>query len=101
MYASFAQMGLSKEQGDQAMLDAYGLNVNDYVDAMLKNYDVNQILESLYPDMVYYVANGKLYTALDWKAKFEEDAYTLQNGKLKIDNVSLEEGGEPLVWKRA
>lgn len=100
MYASFAQQGLSKEQGDQAMLDTYGLNVNDYVDAMLDGYDINQIFGAFNVDLVYYVENGMLYTALSWKAKFEEDKFTLANGKLQIESVSLEEGGAPLTWSK-
>lgn len=101
MYAAFAQEGYTKEQGDQTMLDAYGLNVNDYVDAMLKNYDVSSIFDTLTSQRVYYVKDGALYTAISWKAKFEEDGYTLKNGKLVIDGITLEEGGTPLTWKKA
>ena len=101
MYAEFAQYGMSKEQGDQAMLDTYGLNVNDYVDAMLKNYDVNADLKSYNVELVYYVQDGMLYKALSWSAKFEQNKFTLENGKLKIDGVALVEGGQPLVWQKA
>lgn len=101
IYAAFAQQGLTKEQGDQAMLEAYGLNVSDYVDAALTGYDANQYFSAFNSEQVYYVENGKVYTALNWQAKFEGDNFSLTNGKLKIEGLSLEEGGEPLVWEKA
>ena len=82
------------------MLEIHGLNVNDYVDASLKGYDANQILEGLNHEEVYYVKDGAIYTALTWKAKFEKSDYTLKDGKLKIDGLSLEEGGDPLIWTK-
>lgn len=101
MYYEFAQQGLSKEQGDQAMLDAYGLNVKDYVEALYKGYDPSEIFSAYKVEEVYYVKDGKIFTALSWKAKFEESEFTLKSGKLTIEGLSLEEGGEPLVWKKA
>ena len=100
LYDSFAQEGLSKEQSDQAMLKSYGLNVNDYVEASLKNYDINAMFKVFNFEEVYYVKDGAIYTALSWKANFEKSDYTLKDGKLKIDGLSLEEGGAPLVWTK-
>ena len=100
MYASFASQGYTKEEGDQAMIDTYGLNVNDYVDAYLKNYDVNAAFKAFTFQEVYYVEKGTVYTALSWSATFEENKYTLENGKLKIEGLSLEDGGEALVWTK-
>ena len=101
MYESFAQEGMSKSQADQAMLDAYGLNVKDYVDAELKNYDVGQIFDAYTTTMVYYVEDGKVCTALTWKAKFEKDKYTIEDGKLTIEGLTMMEGGDPLVFVKA
>ena len=100
LYETFAQQGLSKEQANQAMLDAYGLNVNDYVDASLKGYDANAVFKAYIFERVYYVENGAVYTALSWDAKFDKDEYSLKDGQLKIDGLSLEEGSAPLIWTR-
>ena len=100
-YEDFAHEGFSREESDQAMLNAYGLNVPDYVDAMLKGYDINSLFKWYTAEEVYYVENGNIYTALSWKANFDKSAYTLNNGKLVIDGLSLEEGGTPLTWKKA
>ncbi len=100
MYDSFAEQGLSKEQGDQAMLEAYGLNVNEYVDASLKGYDINAAFKAYTFEEVYYVEDGAIFTALSWKANFEKSAYTLENGKLKIDGLSVDDSCEPLIWTK-
>ena len=100
LYTTFAQEGMSRAQADQAMLDAYGLNVPDYVDAALSNYDVSEVFDVFTSKGVYYVEGDKICTAISWNAKFEKDKFTLENGKLKIDNLSFEEGGEPLIWQR-
>ena len=83
------------------MLETYGLNVADYVDAYLKNYSVDDIFKPLSSEEVYYVEGDKVFTALSWNAKFESNAFTITNGKLVIEGLSLEEGGQALVWKKA
>jgi hypothetical protein len=51
---------------------------------------------------VYYVDGDQIYTALSWNSsKFDGSAYTLENGVLTIDALTLEDGGEPLQWKKA
>ncbi len=101
MYAEFARQGMSKELGDLAMLNTYGLNVNDYVDALLKDYDVNEDFKAYDVQMVYYVKDGVLYRAFSWTSEFEPGKITLENGKLKIAGVALVEGGQPLIWQKA
>ncbi len=99
-YATFELEGLTKEQADQAMIDAYGLNVNDYVDASLKNYDPNVIFNALNLEEVYYVDGNTVYSALSWNAKFEGSEFKINNGELTINEITLEEGGSPLVFKK-
>ena len=99
-YATFEQEGLTKEQADQAMINTYGLNVNDYVDASLKNYDPNKLFDAFNLQEVYYVDGNTVYSALSWNAKFEGSEFKINNGQLVINEISLEEGGSPLVFKR-
>ena len=100
-YAAFAQEGMNKTQADQAMLDAYGLNVNDYVEAALKSVDINKLFGAYFMEEVYYVEGDKVFTALSWKAKFESNAFKITGGKLVIEGVALEEGGKDLEWKKS
>ena len=101
MYATFEAEGLSKEQADKAMLDTYGLNVSDYVDAALKSYDPNAMFSMYDTEEVYYVEGNTVFTAMSWNAKFESNDFTITGGKLTIDGLALEEGGPALVWKKA
>ena len=100
LYASFAELGLSKEQSEQAMKDQYGLSVNEYVETLLENYDIDSAFEQYTYKEVYYVDGSDIYTALSWKATFEKSAYSLTDGKLRIEGLSLEDGGAELIWKK-
>lgn len=99
-YASLAQQGLSKEAADQAMLDAYGLNVPDYVAAALENYNPNDIFAAYNSEEVYYVEGNTVYTALTWNAKFEESEFKITGDELVIEALCLEEDGPALQWKK-
>lgn len=101
MYESAAAGGLSKEEADQMMLDASGMTVPEYVDAVLKEVDLNLLFEQFNSKGVYYVENDNLFLSEKWDDVFIESVYTLADGKLVVENITLEEGGEPLVWTRA
>ena len=102
LYASLAQQGISKENADQAMLQAYGLTAKEYVEAALKTYDIAKMFDALGAREVYYVADGKIYAALSWNSQlFEPSAYTLKDGILTIESVTLGDSSEPLQWKKA
>ena len=101
MYATLAAQGMSKEQADQAMMDAYGLNVADYVDAALKNFDINDFFAAFNAQEVYYVEDNKVFTALTWNATFESNTFTITDDTLVIDGLAMEEGGQAFVWTRA
>lgn len=101
MYESAAAEGLSKEEADQKMLDAYGMTVLQYVDAILQQVDFSELFARFHTQEVYYVQDGQLFAALDWDVAFEGKTFTLTDGKLVIEGITLEEGGEPLIWTKA
>ena len=100
MYESAAAGGLSKEEAEQAMLDATGMTIPEYVDAILGQIDMNVLFEQFKMDGVYFVVGGKLFMSEQWEHSFIDSPYTLTDGKLVIDEVTLEEDGEPLVWTK-
>jgi hypothetical protein len=100
LYEGFAAEGLSKEEADQAMLDSTGMTVLQYVDTILEQVNFSEWLDLFHAQEVYYVQDGQLFSALNWDAVFEGKAFTLTDGKLVVDGVAMEEGGEPLVWTR-
>lgn len=100
-YAEFAALGVTKAQADQAIQAEYGITMEQYVDAAVESIDKDEIFGAMTADLVYYVGpSGELYTAMSWYDAFEGSAYTLENGILIIEEDTLEEGGEPLQWKR-
>lgn len=101
MYDTFAEQGLSKEAANQAMQQVYGLTVEDYVDAQLKNYSAADAFAAFRSNEVYYVEGDKVFTALTWNAKFESNTFKISGGKLTIEGLTWEEGGADIVWKKA
>lgn len=101
LYEGFAAEGLSKEEADQMMLDASGMTVSDYVDVILQQVDFSEWFAAFHTQDMYYVQDGQLFTALNWDAVFEGKTFTLTDGKLVIEGITLEEGGEPLIWTKA
>ena len=101
MYDTFEAQGLSRPSADAAMLQAYGMTVERYVETQLRNYKVEDMFGIYSSNEVYYVEGNKVFTALAWDAKFEDTTFTITSGKLVIDELTLVEGGETLVWKKA
>ena len=105
-YASFEQEGYSRTEADQAMLDTYGLNVTQYVDAVLEGFDVNTLLAAYTSEEVYYVEGKQLYTALSWNAKFEKYTFHLDTnlGSLSMEDVTWQHPPYmielPIIWQK-
>ena len=99
---SLEEQGIGKEEANETMLELYGLNVEDYVDAALGNVDVASMFAAFNYKDVYYVEDGKIYTALSWESKlFDDSEYTLNDNILIIDAMTIEDGGEPMQWEKA
>ncbi len=104
-YLSLEQQGVNRDAADAAMQQVYGMNVTEYVDATMKSMDIGAMMQTLFQSFnyteVYYVQDGKIYTAMSWKSTLVDDStYTFENGILTIDALVLEEGGKPLQFKR-
>ena len=99
MYQSFADEGYTKQQADAAMKQAYGKNINDYVEYLYEDYDVQSEFEAQNCDIVYYVKDGALYIAADWDSEFSKITYTVQDGVLLSEDIATDENGnaDPFV----
>ncbi|MBQ4563655.1 MAG: hypothetical protein IJA58_04135 [Lachnospiraceae bacterium] len=101
-YSTLAQQGFNKEAADAAILQNTGMTMEAYVDYVLQSFDFGSLFQAFNITEVYYVKDGKIYTAMSWSSPlFEDSAYTLKDGILIIDAVTLVEGGEPMQWKKA
>lgn len=99
LYYEMEQMGLSKGQADDAMVAAYGMTVKQYAEATVDAISLNEIFGAYNVQGVYYVDGGQIYSGLSWTGEMEGATYKLENGVLTIDDIVIEDGGEPLQWK--
>lgn len=96
MYAEFAGMGMNATQAQAAMKQNYGMTIEEYVDAEMKNIDMDDLYEDMNEDYVYYVKDGKLYMGDDWDEQMEPEEYKLEGDKLILPD---EEFGEMVLFK--
>ena len=99
-YMTFAQMGLSKEATDQAIMAETGMTMEAYISSVVDSIDLDEIFGAMTTDGVYFVSEGRMYQSLSWYNEFESSEYTLEDGVLIIEEDVMEEGGEPLEFKR-
>ena len=84
MYVTFAGQGMTRDQADAAMMDAYGMNVTDYVKDSVSKINVDDYAQHL--EGVYYVSGDSIYSAEDWDKEMTAEAYKLEGDKLSIDD---------------
>jgi len=99
-YEALAAQGIKKADADEVMKASYGMTMAEYVDASVEAIDLDDIFGAFTSDMVYYVGQNGIYCCDSWYGEFECSEYTLENGVLIIADDVLEEGGEPLQWKK-
>ena len=100
LYESFAEEGLSREEADQTMLTEFGMTVEEYADAEVEAMDKDEFFGMFTFDGVYYVGMEDLYIGDSWYDTFEPNEYVLEDGVLTIEEVTLEEGSEPLEFTK-
>lgn len=89
LYAEFeGQYGMTKEQADQAMIEAYGKDVEGYAELMATAIDWEALLAASGQGGVYYVADGKLYSGPDWDT-LEEEELRLEGNSLTLSVADM------------
>lgn len=90
LYSEFAGHGLTKEEADQAMMEAYGKTVAEYAAALAQIIDINAALGLSAVTGVYFVADGQLYFGQTWE-EMEAEPLLLEDGKLTLSVGDLSE----------
>ena len=96
LYAEFENTyGMTKEQTDQAMLQAYGMNTEDYAEVLAAAIDWDALLAASCQQGVYYVADNTLYSGPDWDT-MKGEALKLEGNNLTLSVADI---GEVLLTR--
>ncbi len=95
LYKTYEGQGMNKEQADAAFLESNGKSIADYV-AEQADQTITSAVTTI--NMVYYVADGKIYAAEGWDKTMEPQDFTLEDGVLKMQDPDL---GETLEFHPA
>ena len=96
MYQEFAAMGLSEAESDEAMKQAYGMGVEEYVAAEVEKMDFNELFSAFNVEYVYYVEGDLLYLGFSWSTALESDTFTLEGDTLTLPVTD----GDPVAFTR-
>ncbi len=88
LYQTFESQGMTKEQADAACLENTGKSIADYA---AEQAELAITSAGTTMDMVYYVADGKIYAAENWDETLEPADFTLENGVLKMQDSDMGE----------
>lgn len=100
MYAESSAAGFDKEETNEAMVEAYGMTVEEYVDALMGEMDLNAVFEAMEINGVYYVEDGKLYTGISWTMELEPSEFTVEGDTLTMADDLSGLGENSMVFTR-
>lgn len=89
VYDNFAASGMSREDTDEAMVSVYGMTMEEFVLAMLKEMNLEEAFRQP-TEEVYYVENGTLYLSDSWDGVMEGSAFSLNGDTLIINDPLLD-----------
>lgn len=82
-YAQLEQQGISRDEAEAAIQQAYGMSVEEYVDFLIETMRQSMDFSGMSASSHYYVENGQLYvlsvTGSDW------EEYTFEAGEERLD----------------
>lgn len=89
-YNELAAQGINKEAADQAIQEAYGLTMEEYVRSMVGEMDFTELYNSIFSALggVYYVEGNQLYTGNNWEAPMEATTFSIEGDKLSIVGIT-------------
>lgn len=82
VYASFKEMGMNKSQADAEFRAAYNMTVQQYCQLYAEEYVTS--LAATAEELVYYVKDGVLYIAENWKSEFYGEEFKVVDGEVHI-----------------
>ncbi len=100
MYQEFTAQGLNRTEADATMKQAYGMTVQEYIDAYMDTVDFGELLAEQTQEYVYYVAEDRLYAGDSWKSEMDPVKFTLAGDTLILEEDLVGNGAETTVLTR-
>lgn len=100
LYANLAAAGMNQEAADAAMVDTYGMTVQEYADSVMEELDISAIIEDMNITGIYYVEGNQLYTGASWDAELDASEFTLDGDTLTLSGELSGQSDEALVFTR-
>ena len=100
LYAEFEAEGMSKEEADEAMQLAYGMDVKGYAAAAMSSMGVSELLGLADIQMVYYVAGDEIFLGASWTEEMTPAKYVLEGDTLTLNEDLVGTGAEKTVFTR-
>lgn len=101
IYAELAAAGLSQEEADAGMVEAYGMNTREYAEATFAGMDFAAIFQAMNITGVYYVDGDQLYTGINWEMEMGASEFALDGDTLTLAEELSGLSDESLVFSRA
>lgn len=100
LYAEFKNEGMNKEEADQAMKLAYGMDVKTYAAAAMSSMSASEILGMADIKMVYYIEGDELFLGISWTEEMSPAKYVLEGDTLTLHEDIAGTGEDKTVFTR-
>lgn len=100
LYATLEAEGMTREEADEAMKLAYGMDVKTYAAAAMSGMSFGDIMGMVDIACVYYVEGDQLYLAESWDAQMDSTTYILDGDTLTLGDDIVGMGAETTVFTR-
>ena len=101
LYTELAAQGLDKEAADAAMVETYGMGVQEFAEAAAAEMDFSAIFEAMSITGVYYVDGDQLYTGITWDMEMGASSFTLEGDSLTLSEELSGLSDETMVFTRS
>ncbi len=95
LYQQLADSGLDAEAANAAVLQAFGMNIKDYVAYEVEKMDMTELLAAFAVEYVYYVDGDQMYLGFSWDF-MENETYSLEDDVLYMPLS----GADPVPFTR-
>lgn len=99
-YADLEAAGFTKEEADAAMVEEYGMTVEEYVQASMAEIDFAAAFEAMSFKGVYYVEGDQFYSGLSWDSALEPSTFRVEGDSLILDEDLAGTGQNSMTLNR-